>query len=338
MKLIMFDARPYDKDAFEAANAPFGHHLTFSSVRLTSETAPLAAGYAAVCAFVNDKLDAATLGILKAGGTTLIALRSAGFDHVDLGAAEKLGMQVTRVPEYSPYAVAEHAVALLLCLDRHIHKAYARVREGNFSLDGLVGFDLNGKTVGVIGTGRIGTVLIRILAGFGCRILAYDAFPQADLAEQVGFSYVPFETLLAQADVISLHVPLSAGSRHLIDATAIARMKPGVMLINTSRGALVDTRALIAGLKCGQLGAVGLDVYEGEAGVFFSDHSERALSDDLLARLLTFPNVLITGHQAFLTDTALRNIADITLESVSAFERGEPLKYAIKRLTASPTG
>jgi D-lactate dehydrogenase len=255
----------------------------------------------------------------------LAALRSAGFNHVDLPAARAAGIRVVRVPEYSPYAVAEHAVALLLALNRKIHRAFNRVREANFSLDGLVGFDLHGKTAGLIGTGRIGAVMATILHGFGCHLLAADPRPDTALAGALGLRYVDAQDLYRQADVISLHVPLTAATRHMIDAGALASMKPGVVLINTGRGALIDTRALIDALKTGRVGAAGLDVYEEEERVFFRDLSDHVLQDDVLARLLTFPNVLITAHQGFLTREALHNIAETTLASIHAFERGEPL-------------
>jgi D-lactate dehydrogenase len=301
---------------------------------LWAETAALAAGFEAVCAFVNDSLDRPVLERLAAGGTRLVALRSAGFDHVDLAAAQALGLTVARVPAYSPHAVAEHAVALLLCLNRKLHRAHERVREGNFSLTGLVGFDMFGKTVGVVGTGQIGTVACRIFAGFGCRVLAHDLQENPALAGLV--SYVPLETLLAEADVVSLHAPLTPATRHLIDAAAIARMKPRAILLNTSRGGLVDTDALVAALKAGQLGGAGLDVYEREAGLFFADHSDEVLQDDTLARLVTLPNVLVTGHQAFLTDTALGHIAHTTLTNVTAFETGRGTLCEVGPAAAPP--
>jgi D-lactate dehydrogenase len=274
---------------------------------------------------VNDRLDAQALDVLRRSGVQLAALRSAGFNHVDLPAARAAGIRVVRVPEYSPYAVAEHAVALLLALNRKIHRAFNRVREANFSLDGLVGFDLHGKTAGLIGTGRIGAVMATILHGFGCHLLAADPRPDTALAGALGLRYVDAQDLYRQADVISLHVPLTAATRHMIDAGALASMKPGVVLINTGRGALIDTRALIDALKTGRVGAAGLDVYEEEERVFFRDLSDHVLQDDVLARLLTFPNVLITAHQGFLTREALHNIAEATLASIHAFERGEPL-------------
>lgn len=254
------------------------------------------------------------------GGTRLIALRSAGFNHVDLAAAQRLGLTVARVPAYSPHAVAEHAVGMILALNRRLHRACNRTREGDFSLDGLLGFDLAGKTVGVVGTGQIGQVFARIMAGFGCRLLAFDPFPQAAL----GVTYVPLPALLAQSDIVSLHCPLNADTHHLIDASALASMKMGAMLINTSRGGLIDSPALIDALKSGQLGHLGLDVYEEEADLFFEDRSADVLQDDVLARLLTFPNVIVTAHQAFFTREALAGIADTTLANAAAWAAGAP--------------
>ena len=330
MRLAVFDTHAYERAALEAANARFGHDLTFFEPRLTRETAPLAAGFPAVCSFVNDRLDAEALEILSRSGVRLVALRSAGYNHVDLRAAARVGLTVVRVPEYSPHAVAEHAVALVLALDRKIHRAWARVREANFALDGLVGFDLHGKTFGVIGTGRIGAVTARIMHGFGCRLLAHDVRPNEQLAAELGLRYVGLPELYGEADVISLHVPLTPATHHLIDSAALERMRRGVMLVNTGRGALVDSRALIAALKTGHVGAAGLDVYEEEEGLFFRDLSDQVLQDDVLARLLTFPNVLITSHQGFLTREALARIAETTLENVRAFERGEPLRNAVQ--------
>jgi D-lactate dehydrogenase len=330
MRIAVFDTHAYDRDALTSANHRYGHELTWFEPRLTRETASLASGFPVVCSFVNDRLDAEALAALGAGGTRLVALRSAGYNHVDLAAAAALGVAVVRVPEYSPYAVAEHAVALILALNRKIHRAHARVREANFSLDGLVGFDLHGKTCGIIGTGRIGAVLARILHGFGCRLLAFDLAPDDSLTRTLGARYVDLPALYRDADIVSLHVPLTPRTRHLIDAAAFAQMKPGVMLINTGRGALVDSRALIAALKTGHVGSAGLDVYEEEEGIFFRDLSEQVLQDDVLARLLTFSNVLITSHQAFLTHEALANIAETTLASISAFERGQPLVNEVR--------
>lgn len=330
MRLAVFDTHRYDQEALERANTRFGHTLVFLEPRLTAQTAQLAHGFEGVCSFVNDKVDAAALEALHAGGTRVVALRSAGYNHVDLVAAGRLGIKVVRVPEYSPYAVAEHAVALVLALNRRIHQAFARVRDWNFSLDGLVGFDLHGKTVGIVGTGRIGRAVARIFHGFGCRLLCFDAAPEESLERELGARYAPLDTLYREADIITLHVPLTPETHHMVDASALEKMKRGVMLINTGRGALIDSRALIAALKRGHIGAAGLDVYEEEEGVFFQDLSGQVLQDDVLARLLTFPNVLVTSHQAFLTREALGNIADTTLASLQAFERGEPLVHEVK--------
>lgn len=330
MRLAVFDTHRYDREALERANARFGHALMYFEPRLTLQTAKLADGFPAVCSFVNDRVDAATLEVLYAGGVRLVAARSAGYNHVDLQAAARLGIRVVRVPEYSPHAVAEHAVALVLSLVRHIPRAFARVRDWNFSLDGLVGFDLAGKTVGVVGTGRIGRVAARIFRGFGCKVLCYDVVPDPGFEGELGVRYVPLETLFAEADIISLHVPLTPGTHHMVDADALARMKRGVVLVNTGRGALIDSRALLASLKTGHVGGAGLDVYEEEEGIFFQDLSGQVLQDDVLARLLTFPNVLVTSHQAFLTHEALANIAETTLASVRAFEQGEPLAHEVR--------
>jgi D-lactate dehydrogenase len=330
MKIAMFDTRFYDRESFESANAAFGHQISFLEPRLTSETAALARSHAAVCPFVNDKLDVRALQVLRDGGTRLVALRSAGYNHVDIVAAARLGLPIARVPEYSPFAVAEHAVALVVALNRKIHRAYARVREWNFSLDGLVGFDLHGKTVGIVGTGRIGRVAARIFHGFGCQVLTFDVRPDQALSTELGVRYVDLRELYRDSDIISLHIPLTPETHHMIDAEALTAMKPKVMLVNTGRGALIDSRALIGALKNGHLGAAGLDVYEEEEGVFFEDLSNRVLQDDVLARLLTFPNVLVTSHQAFLTREALANIARVTLENVTAFERGQRLRNEVR--------
>lgn len=330
MKLAVFDTHAYDREALEAANLRYGHELTYLEPRLTRHTASLATGFPAVCSFVNDRVDAQALATLHAGGTRLIALRSAGYNHVDLDETGRLGLVVVRVPEYSPHAVAEHTVALVLALNRKVHRAYNRVREANFSLEGLVGFDLFGKTCGIVGTGKIGAVVARIMHGFGCRLLAFDVTPNESLAAELNVRYTGLPELYRQADIISLHVPLTPTTHHLIDAAALAGMKRGVMLINTGRGALLDSRALIDALKRGHVGAAGLDVYEEEEGVFFRNLSEEVLQDDVLARLLTFPNVLITSHQAFLTREALANIAETTLANVRAFERAEPLANEVR--------
>lgn len=323
MRIALYSSKPYDRDSFAAANTRHGHDLHFLEARLDDETAALAAGSEVVCAFVNDELSAPVLARLKQGGTRLIALRSAGYNHVDLAAAAALDLPVVRVPAYSPHAVAEHAVALILALNRRIHRAFNRTREGDFSLHGLTGFDLYGKTVGVVGTGQIGAVFARIMLGFGCRVLLVDPQPDAALTA-LGGQNTDLDTLLAESDILSLHCPLNPATRHLIDRHSLARMKRGAMLINTGRGALVDTPALIGALKSGQLGYLGLDVYEEEAELFFEDRSDQPLQDDVLARLLTFPNVIVTAHQAFLTGEALAAIADTTLDNIAAWQAGAP--------------
>jgi D-lactate dehydrogenase len=322
VKIAVFSTKAYDRQALDEANERHGHELVYFEPRLTSITAVLARGFDAVCPFVNDDLSANVIATLAEDGVRLLTLRSAGFNHVDLRAAARLRLAVTRVPAYSPYAVAEHAVGLILTLNRKFHRAYARVREGNFSLDGLLGFDLHGKTVGVIGTGKIGTVFARIMAGFGCRILAHDPYP-SEAARAAGAVYVDLAELFPAADIVALHLPLTPDTWHLIGSDAVARMKQGAMLINTSRGGLVDTRAVIHGLKTGRIGSLGLDVYEEEADLFFEDLSGKVIQDDVFARLLTFPNVLITGHQGFFTAEALGAIADTTLANATAFERGD---------------
>jgi len=329
MKVAFFDTHGFERPVFAEESRDFGHQIMHFEARLGEQTASLATGFPVVCAFVNDRLAAPILEKLASGGTRLIALRCAGFNNVDLEAAAKWGIRVVRVPEYSPHAVAEHAVALILSLDRKIHRAHARVREGNFSLEGLVGFDLHGMTVGVVGTGRIGAVFAKIMLGFGCRVLAYDRAPNAELTGLSGLRYVELPELLRESQIVSLHVPLTPSTRHLIDAGAIERMRPGVMIINTGRGALIDTQALVHGLKSGKIGSAGLDVYEEEEGVFFEDLSNQVLQDDTLARLLTFPNVLMTSHQAFLTTEALSNIARTTLKNISDFEAGASLENEV---------
>ena len=321
MRVAVFSTHAFDRRFFDAANATRGHALHYLEPRLSAATVALAGGFPAVCAFVNDRLDAEVLTTLWGGGTRLIALRSAGFNHVDVPRARDLGFAVARVPAYSPHAVAEHAIALILSLNRKIHRAYARVREGNFALDGLLGFDLFGRTAGVVGTGKIGSIVARILIGFGCRVVAYDVAPN-DECRALGVEYVPLDDVWTRADIITLHAPLTPDTTHLIDAKAIARMQPGVMIVNTGRGALVDTPAVIAGLKTGRIGYLGLDVYEEEEQLFFQDHSSHVIQDDVFARLLTFPNVLVTAHQAFFTREALEGICETTLDNVTAFEQG----------------
>ena len=334
LKVVFFDSKTYTRDVFRERNR-YQYAFEFVEARLSPKTAPLAAGARVVCGFVNDNLGGDVIQELAALGVELVAMRCAGYNNVDLRACEKHGLAVVRVPAYSPYAVAEHTVALMLTLNRRVHRAHNRVREANFSLDGLVGFDMHGRTAGVVGTGKIGRCLLQILAGFGCRLLAFDKVPDADFAARLGVRYVELGELLEQSDIISLHAPLVPDTRHLIDAAAIERMKPGVMLINTSRGALIDTRALISGLKCGKIGYAGLDVYEEESEYFFEDFSDRVMTDDLLARLTTFNNVVVTSHQGFLTRDALANIADTTLENIREFESGRPHAELTNRVVAS---
>lgn len=323
MRIMLFSSQPYDRDSFSAVALPPGCSLAYQHAHLGLDTAALANHCEVVCAFINDDLSAPVLEQLAAGGTRLIALRSAGYNHVDLHAAQQLGLSVVRVPAYSPFAIAEHAVALILALNRRIHRAFNRTREGDFSLHGLIGFDLHGKTVGIIGTGQIGAAFARIMAGFGCQLLAYDPYPDRDL-QALGVRYLPLDEVLQQAQIISLHCPLTPDTRHLINQQSLARLQPGSMLINTGRGALVDTPALIDALKDGQLGYLGLDVYEEEAALFFEDQSDLPLQDDVLARLLTFPNVIITAHQAFLTREALSAIAETTLSNIADWAAGTP--------------
>jgi D-lactate dehydrogenase len=320
----VFDTKPYDREALERASANANIKWHFLDFRLASETAPLAKSAQAVNVFVNDRLDRLCLEALTAQGVKLVTLRCAGFNNVDLAAAKELDLAVTRVAAYSPYAVAEHAVAMLLTLNRQIHRANNRVRDLNFSLNGLVGFDLHGKTAGIIGTGKIGKITAQIFRGFGMRVLASDAFPDAAWAAAHGIEYTDAQTLARNSDVISLHTPLTPETHHLVRSETIAIAKPGFILLNVSRGKLINTAALIAGLKSGQIGGVALDVYEEEEGIFFEDLSGQVLHDDELARLLTFPNVLITAHQAFLTREALAEIARVTVANVEALAEGKP--------------
>lgn len=324
IRSVVFDTKPYDRGPLERAGADTAIDWRFMDFRLSAETAMAAEGAAAVCIFVNDRADRPCLEALAALGVKHLALRCAGFNGVDLAAAKELGLAVTRVPAYSPHAVAEHAVALLLALNRKIPRANNRVHDLNFSLHGLVGFDLHGKTAGIVGTGRIGRVAARILRGFGMRVLAHDPLPSPDWAIEHGVEYTDARTLAAESEVISLHTPLTPETRHLIRRETLALMKPGAILINVSRGALIDTGALIESLKSGHLGGVALDVYEEEEGVFFEDLSGQILQDDELARLLTFPNVLITAHQAFLTKEALTEIARVTVANLTALAAGSP--------------
>lgn len=319
MKVAVFSTKSYDEKFLNEANRT--HSFTFLEPRLTHQTAPLASGHDAVCCFVNDDLSETVLQQLNHLGVKMVALRCAGYNNLDLDALESLGMKATRVPAYSPYAVAEHTLALILSANRKIHRAHNRVREMNFSLEGLIGFDLHGKTVGVIGTGKIGRIVCDILQGFGCEVLATDPFPNESCAAE----YVELPELLSRSRIVTLHCPLTPDTHHFIDREALKLMQPGTVLVNTSRGALVNTPALIEALKSGTLGALALDVYEEEGDLFFEDLSADIITDDVFARLTTFPNVLITGHQAFFTQEALMNIAGTTMENLTAFEEGAEL-------------
>lgn len=321
MKVAVFSSKPYDNTYLTQANRD-RHELVFHEIALKPSSVPLAQGCTAVCCFVNDQLDAEVLNALADQEVKLIALRCAGFNQVDLDTARALNITVARVPEYSPHAIAEHTLALILTLNRQLHRSHYRVRENDYSLNGLLGFDLYGKTVGVIGTGKIGRAFAHIMLGLGCRVVAYDPYPNEALQAE-GVEYIALEELWPRADIISLHCPLTSENYHLINAEALDKMKPGVMLINTGRGGLIDTKAVITGLKSRQVGYLGLDVYEEEGDLFFEDHSSQLLQDDVFARLLTFPNVVITGHQAFFTREALTAISETTLENITGFEQGD---------------
>jgi D-lactate dehydrogenase len=324
MKIAIFATQDFERDFFDAANTSFRHELVYFSERLHDQTARLAAGFPAVCVFITDQLDGQTLATLAGEGVRLIALRSAGFNNVDLAVAARLDLTVLRVPAYSPQAVAEHAVALMLTLNRNIHRAYNRVREGDFQLNGLMGFDMFGKTVGIVGTGKIGAALAQIMAGFGCNLLGFDIYRNPDCLA-LGLKYVELERLLSDSDIVSLHCPLTPETYHLINAERIALMKRGSMLINTARGELVDTAVAVEALKSREhFWYFGIDVYEEEGPLLFEDLSSTVIQDDVFARLTTFPNVVVTGHQGFLTREAVTNIAEITLANARDFEAGKP--------------
>jgi len=327
--IAFFDTKSYDRESFDAVNkSDYGYDIRYFENRLSVETAPLAGGCRVICAFVNDTLSAEVIAALKKLGVELIALRSAGYNNVDLKAAYRT-IPVVRVPQYSPNAVAEHAVALILSLNRKIHKAYYRTRDGNFSIGGFMGFDMVGKTAGIIGTGKIGKIAAKILRGFDMKVLAYDPYPDKKFAAVTPVEYVGLEKLYADSDIISLHCPLSRDTYHIVNSDSLAKMKDGVMIVNTGRGGLIDTKALIEALKSGKVGSAGLDVYEEESEYFFEDFSTMVLTDDVLARLLTFSNVLITSHQGFFTKEAIRNIANTTLENIKDFLADGPLKNEI---------
>ena len=326
MKIVFFSTQPYDKEYFERYNRQ--HVITFFEAQLNEQTVNLAKNCDAVCAFVNDKLNASVIKVLAETGIKIIAQRCAGFNNVDIAAAKENNIAVVRVPAYSPHAVAEHALALIMTLNRKTHKAYNRVREGNFSLDRLTGFDVYGKTVGIIGTGKIGQCFAHIMQGMGCQVMAFDIIANKDL-EAAGVQYLPLKDVLQQSDIISLHCPLTEQTKYIINHDTLDMIKNGAMLINTSRGALIDTKAVINALKKGKLGYLGIDVYEQEEKLFFHDLSENIIEDDVIMRLLSFPNVLITSHQGFLTDEALTQIALITLQNLNDFEQGKKLENAI---------
>ena len=329
MKVIVFSTKKYDREYLDKANEQSGHKLKYIESRLCQETVSLATGYDIACIFVNDVADREVLRSLKDCGVEVIALRCAGFNNVDLKAAEEFGICVVRVPAYSPYAVAEHAIALMMVLNRKIHRAHNRVRESNFALQGLVGFDMHGKTAGIIGTGKIGEIAARILkCGFGCDVLAYDMHENQSLID-IGVKYVSFDEVLAASDIISLHCPLTPETYHMIDDKAVAKLKSGMMLVNTSRGGLIDATAVIEGLKNGKIGYLGLDVYEEEENLFFEDLSGEVIHDDVFARLMTLPNVIITGHQAYFTKEALGNIAQTTIDNITHIEQRGCCKNAL---------
>lgn len=329
MEVAVFSSTPYERQYLDEANRAEHHKLRYIDASLDVDTAGLAAGYGAACIFVNDKANADVLEALHKGGTRLLALRCTGFNNVDLSAAEKLGTKVVRVVTYSPNSVAEHAVALLLAINRKVHRAYNRTRDSNFSLDGLTGFDLYGKTVAVLGTGKIGCVFAKIMLGFGCKVIGYDPYQSVEF-EALGLRYARAGEIGEKADIISLHCPLTPATHHIINSETLKRAKPGAILINTSRGGLIDTEAVIEALKTGLLGGLGIDVYEQEADLFFRDLSSEIITDDVFQRLVSFPNVIVTGHQAYLTREALTTICETTLKSVTAFEKSQPLENEIR--------
>lgn len=328
MRAAVFSTKQYDQQFLSEAAQGREIEWRFLEPRLQLSTIQLAAGHEAICCFVNDVLSGDVLAELHAGGTRMVAMRCAGYNNVDIPAADKLGVQVARVPAYSPHSVAEHALGLILTLNRKYHKAYNRIREGNFSLEGLLGFDLNGRTVGIVGTGNIGRVLAKIMLALGCEVLAHDLHPHPECVA-AGVTYVSLEELFAQSHIISLHCPLLESTRHMIDDVAISQMRDGVMLINTSRGRLIDTMAVINGLKSRRIGSLGIDVYEEEEVLFFENKSEQVIQDDVFQRLVSFPNVLVTGHQGFFTSNALEAIAATTVENLRQFAEGGELKNRV---------
>lgn len=330
MKITFFGTQPYDRESFDRANERYGFEFNYHRSHLNGNNTSLAQGADAVCIFVNDTADAATIRSLAAMDVKLIALRCAGFNNVDLKAAAEYGIPVVRVPAYSPHAVAEYAVMLMLTLNRKVHRAYWRTRDGNFSLHGLLGFDMYGKTAGIVGTGKIARELIRILKGFGMEVLAYDIYPDPEYAVRAQIEYVSLDELYRRSDIISLHCPLTEDTRYIINEHALSLMKPDTLIVNTSRGKLIDSEALLNALNEKRIGGAALDVYEEETGLFFEDNSDRIVTDETLSLLVSRPNVLITSHQAFLTREALRSIAETTLQSLGDFFAGRELKYEIR--------
>ncbi len=330
MKIAFFDTRSYDKASFTKANEAYNYDIDFRDYKLNENTALTAQGFDVACVFVNDVVNAEVISKLAQAGVKLIALRCAGFNNVDLSAAAKNGIKVVRVPAYSPYAVAEHGAALLLSLTRHIPQAYLRTKTANFNIEGLTGRDLHGLTAGILGTGKIGQIMAGILKGFGMKIIAYDPYPNQNWAKESGAVYVTKEEIFQQSDVLSLHCPLTEETKHIVNHDSMKMMKHDAVIINTGRGALIDSKALVHALKHGHIGGIGMDVYEEESKYFFSDWSTDIMTDDVLARLLTFPNVIITGHQAFLTTNALKNLADTTLENIRVFASGQTLENEVK--------
>ena len=326
MKIAVFSTKPYDKDFLNMYNA--NHDISFFDSSLNINTVSLSKGFDVVCVFVNDKVDKQIIEILAQNGVGLIALRCAGFNNVDLSAAKQHNIKVVRVPAYSPEAVAEHTIALILTLNRKTHKAYNRVREGNFSLQNLIGFDLYKKTIGVVGTGKIGAAFCKIMLGFGCEVMAYDVYPSKELID-LGVKYFDLDKIYEQSDIISLHCPLTADTKHIINAHSLDKMKDGVMIINTSRGGLINTSDIVEALKTKKVGYLGIDVYEQEENLFFQDFSEQLIEDELILRLISFPNVLITSHQAFLTFEALTEISKTVYENIDAFENQEHLNNEV---------
>ena len=330
MKIAFFDTRSYDKASFTKSNEAYNYEIDFRDYKLNENTALTAQGFDVACVFVNDVVNEEVIEKLAQAGVKLIALRCAGFNNVDLKAADKAGIKVVRVPAHSPYAVAEHGAALLLSLTRHIPQAYLRTKTANFNIEGLTGRDLHGLTAGILGTGKIGQIMAGILKGFGMKIIAFDPFPNQKWAEEIDAKYVSKDEIFQQSDVLSLHCPLTEETKHIVNHDTMKMMKHDAVIINTGRGALIDSKALVHALKHGHIGGIGMDVYEEESKYFFSDWSTDIMTDDVLARLLTFPNVIITGHQAFLTTNALKNLADTTLENIRAFAANEELVNGVK--------